>query len=89
MCDYNGVECWSARELQKLLGYSKWDKFQNVIEKAKAACVNAGEKPEDHFPQVEKMVEIGSGAFRPLFDILLTRYASYLIAQMVMQTSRR
>jgi DNA-damage-inducible protein D len=64
-----------------LLGYSKWDKFQNVIEKAKAACVNAGEKPEDHFPQVEKMVEIGSGAFRPLFDILLTRYASYLIAQ--------
>ena len=81
VCDYNGVECWSARELQKLLGYSKWDKFQNVIEKAKAACVNAGEKPEDHFPQVEKMVEIGSGAFRPLFDILLTRYASYLIAQ--------
>ena len=81
VCDYNGVECWSARELQKLLGYSKWDKFQNVIEKAKAACVNAGEKLEDHFPQVEKMVEIGSGAFRPLFDILLTRYASYLIAQ--------
>jgi len=81
VCDYNGVECWSARELQKLLGYSKWDKFQNVIEKAKAACVNAGEKPEDHFPQVEKMVEIGSRAFRPLFDILLTRYASYLIAQ--------
>lgn len=71
----------SCLNLQKLLGYSKWDKFQNVIEKAKAACVNAGEKPEDHFPQVEKMVEIGSGAFRPLFDILLTRYASYLIAQ--------
>jgi len=81
VCDYNGVECWSARELQKLLGYAKWDKFQNVIEKAKAACINAGEKPENHFPQVEKMVEIGSGAFRPLLDILLTRYACYLIAQ--------
>ena len=54
VCDYNGVECWSARELQKLLGYSKWDKFQNVIEKAKAACVNAGEKPEDHFPKWRK-----------------------------------
>jgi len=61
VCDYNGVECWSARELQKLLGYMKWDKFQNVIEKAKNACVNAGEMVDNHFPQVEKLVAIGSG----------------------------
>ena len=81
VCDYNGVECWSARELQKLLGYSKWDKFLNVIEKAKNACTNADENVANHFPQVEKLVEIGSGAFRPLVDILLTRYACYLIAQ--------
>ena len=81
VCDYNGVECWSARELQKLLGYSKWDKFLNVIGKAKNACTNAGEKVADHFPQVEKLVEIGSGAFRPRMDMLLTRYACYLIAQ--------
>ena len=81
VCDYNGVECWSARELQRLLGYSKWDKFQNVIEKAKNACVNADEDVTNHFPQVEKMVAIGSGAFRPSIDMLLTRYACYLIAQ--------
>jgi DNA-damage-inducible protein D len=55
VCDYNGVECWSARELQKLLGYSKWDKFQNVIEKAKKACTNADEVVDNHFPQVEKL----------------------------------
>ena len=81
MCDYNGVECWSARELQELLGYAKWDKFLNVIEKAQEACINAGERVANHFPQVEKMVEIGSGASRPIIDILLTRYACYLIAQ--------
>lgn len=81
VCEYNGVECWSARELQILLGYSKWDKFNNVINKAKEACVNADEAAEDHFLQVEKMVKIGSGAERNIQDILLTRYACYLIAQ--------
>lgn len=81
VCDYNGVECWSARELQELLGYVKWDKFLNVVEKAQEACINAGESIANHFPQVEKMVEIGSGASRPIIDILLTRYACYLIAQ--------
>ena len=59
----------------------KWDKFQNVIEKAKSACINAGEVVDNHFPQVEKLVAIGSGAFRPRMDMLLTRYACYLIAQ--------
>ncbi|MBL7919161.1 MAG: hypothetical protein JNJ40_02540 [Bacteroidia bacterium] len=52
------VECWSARELQKLLGYSKWENFEKVISKAKEACQNAGEEIKDHFPDVRKMVEI-------------------------------
>lgn len=81
VCEYNGVECWSARELQQLLGYTKWDKFINVINKAEEACLNAGEVVEDHFPHVEKMVVIGSGAERTVSDILLTRYACYLTAQ--------
>lgn len=76
-----GIECWSAREMQEILGYSKWDNFQNVIEKAKKACETAGEKLNDHFADVGKMVEIGSGAERPIADIALTRYACYLIAQ--------
>ena len=79
--DYNGVECWSAREIQKLLGYSKWDNFEKVIEKAKISCANAGEEVSNHFPDIKKMVSIGSGAEKPIDDVLLTRYACYLIAQ--------
>lgn len=77
-----GIECWSARELQPLLGYAKWDNFINsVVVKVKEACVNAGENIADHFPDVGKMVSIGSGAEKQIDDILLTRYACYLIAQ--------
>jgi DNA-damage-inducible protein D len=76
-----GVECWSAREMQQLLGYSKWENFEKVIQKAKDACKNAGETIENHFPDVRKMVEIGSDAERPISDIALTRYACYLVAQ--------
>lgn len=76
-----GVEYWLARELQGLLGYAKWENFEQVIAKAKTACVNSGHAAPDHFPDVRKMVEIGSGAFKPVDDIALDRYACYLIAQ--------
>ncbi|WP_345141694.1 DNA damage-inducible protein D [Flavobacterium ginsengiterrae] len=76
-----GVECWSARELQKLLGYSKWENFEKVIKKAKDACLNAGEDIENHFPEVGKVIEAGKGAHHIINDIALTRYGCYLIAQ--------
>jgi DNA-damage-inducible protein D len=79
--NYKGIECWSARELQKILGYTEWRNFIKVIDKAKDAAANAGEKLSDHFVDVNKMVELGSLAKRALEDIALTRYACYLVAQ--------
>lgn len=76
-----GIEFWLARELQELLGYSQWRRFEDVIDRAKIACANAGQDVEDHFAGVGKMVEVGSGAQRDVGDIALTRYACYLIAQ--------
>jgi DNA-damage-inducible protein D len=76
-----GIECWSARELQTLLGYSKWENFEKVIQKAKDDCKNAGEETNYHFPDVRKMITKGKGAQDEIDDILLTRYACYLIAQ--------
>src|SRR3990172_3334863 len=78
---YNEIECWSARDLQEVLGYTKWDNFKNAIGKAKIACENVGVSVPDHFADVGKMVELGSGAIREIDDIALTRYACYLIAQ--------
>lgn len=82
ICNLNeGVECWSARELQSLLGYTKWDNFMYVIHKAKNACETAGAGVHNHFADIRKMVELGSGSERKIEDIALTRYACYLIAQ--------
>jgi DNA-damage-inducible protein D len=77
----DGVEHWLARELQVLLGYSKWENFVQVVEKAKTACANAGQNVDDHFADVRKMVDIGSGTTREIVDLGLTRYACYLVAQ--------
>jgi DNA-damage-inducible protein D len=79
--EFDGVECWSARELQDLLGYSKWENFEKVIQKAKDACKNAGEEIDYHFPDIRKMITKGKGAKDEIDDILLTRYACYLVAQ--------
>jgi DNA-damage-inducible protein D len=78
---YNNIECWSARELQEILNYSKWDNFVKVIDKAKDACKNVGESVADHFADIGKMVDLGSSAKREIDDIALTRYACYLVAQ--------
>lgn len=77
----NGVEYWLARDLQHLLGYTKWDNFLNVVSRAKTACEVSEHQIEDHFADVSKMVDIGSGAQREIDDIMLSRFACYLIAQ--------
>ena len=78
---FEGVECWSARELCPLLGYTQWRNFVNTIDKAKESCQNAQQQVSDHFAGVSKMVSLGSGSEREVDDVLLTRYACYLVAQ--------
>jgi DNA-damage-inducible protein D len=78
---FHDLECWSARELQEIFGYVDWRNFLNVIDKSKIACETSGEKVVDHFVDVNRMVDLGSGAERQIDDIALTRYACYLIAQ--------
>lgn len=75
------VEFWLARDLQQLLGYTEWRNFQNVLIKAKTSCEVSGHIIVDHFVNVNKMVEIGSGATKEVDDVMLTRFACYLIAQ--------
>jgi DNA-damage-inducible protein D len=79
--DDDGNEFWFARDLQLLLGYAKWDNFLTVVARAKQACAAAGHGCDDHFAGVGKMVPLGSGAEREIEDIVLSRYACYLVAQ--------
>ncbi|HUY32321.1 MAG TPA: DNA damage-inducible protein D [Pirellulales bacterium] len=76
-----GVEFWLARDLQHLLGYTEWRNFTAIIVKAKTACEVSGQAISDHFVDVNKMVDLGSGSQREVDDVMLTRYACYLIAQ--------
>lgn len=76
-----GMDYWSARDLMPFLGYSAWDTFKTAIGRAQEACFRTGLTVQDHFRGATKMVDIGSGTQRPIEDMLLTRYACYLIAQ--------
>lgn len=80
-CECDGVECWSARELCGLLGYAKWQTFENVLGKAQEACQNAGIQVSDHFTGASKTIPMPKGASKDIIDYMLTRYACYLVAQ--------
>jgi len=75
------TEYWFARELQDLLGYSNWQNFKVVIDKSIVSCINAGQSDIDHFLEVSKQVEMPNGGVKEIDDIMLTRFACYLIAQ--------
>ena len=77
--DENGTEFWYARELQVALEYAQWRRFQESVERAKTACEASGLNVADHFADVGKMIDLGSGSQRKIADIKLSRYACYLI----------
>lgn len=79
--DENGIEFWTARKLFPLLGYATWQAFDEVVARAARAALNSGQIADDHFSQLTKLVEIGSGGKRAVKDWKLDRYACYLIAQ--------
>lgn len=76
----NGGEYWMARDIQSVMGYSRWENFEKTVQKARQSCESAGVEPENHFRDVTKMIEVGKGAMVPTQDVFLTRYACYLVA---------
>ena len=76
-----GNEFWSSRDFARVLGYSDYRNFEDVIAKARTACFNSGQRMEDHFVDITEMVVIGSGAKRPLKTVMMSRYACYLVIQ--------
>jgi DNA-damage-inducible protein D len=86
---YEGIECWSARDLQTILGYSQWKNFLNVIDKAKKACENAGAPIADHFADIGKMIELAKGAQRKIEDIALTAMLVILLHKMATRENRK
>jgi DNA-damage-inducible protein D len=79
--EQDGIEYWLARELQELLGYADWRNFLNAVDKAKESCKTSGEAVSDHFVDVNKTIPMPKGATKDVPDMMLTRYACYLIAQ--------
>jgi len=79
--EQDGVEYWLARELQELLGYTDWRNFLNTVDKARESCKTTGEAVSDHFVDVNKTIPMPKGAAKEVPDIMLTRYACYLVAQ--------
>ncbi|MBZ0097390.1 MAG: hypothetical protein K8H75_18730 [Sulfuricella sp.] len=78
--DY-GAEHWSARDLQSLLGYGQWRRFEDAIKRAITSCEQSGNNPDYHFAGAGKMIELGKGGVREVEDYQLSRFACYLIAQ--------
>ena len=76
-----GAEFWSARELARVLEYTDYRNFEAVVEKARTACFNSGQRVEDHFVEINEMIEIGKGGQRPVKTVMLSRYAGYLVIQ--------
>ncbi|HRP45129.1 MAG TPA: DNA damage-inducible protein D [Ginsengibacter sp.] len=79
--EQDGIEYWLARELQELLGYADWRNFLNAVNKAKESCETTGEAVSDHFVDITKTIQMPKGATKEVPDMMLTRYACYLIAQ--------
>jgi DNA-damage-inducible protein D len=76
-----GNEFWSSRDFAKVLGYADYRNFQSVIESARTACFNSGQRVDDHFVEVTDMIEVGKGAKRPAKSVMMSRYACYLVIQ--------